>query len=116
MLVAPSPKKAISDDCVRSHVAALDVVEMHRAAKTVRAALDLAVQLRHDLVRRSSVREHVPVRPVRRSNHVAVFEGLADTDCDGLLCDAGVQEASQLAGAETLFDLLLEASDQQHLG
>src|SRR6476659_1666744 len=34
-------RQAAADDGVRAHVAALDVVEMHRAAVTVRAALHL---------------------------------------------------------------------------
>ena len=73
MFVAPSPKNATAtrgsppqlegergagdrgqpaaDDRVRAEVAALDVVEVHRAAVAVRAALDLAVELGHDLVR-----------------------------------------------------------------
>ena len=34
---------------------------------------------------------------------------------DGLLADRDVQEARELAGAEALLDLLLEAPDQQHL-
>ena len=36
-------------------------------------------------------------------------------DGDGLLADRDVQEARQLAGAEPLLDLLLEAPDEQHL-
>ena len=73
MFVAPSPKNATAtrgssrslkasagaddrrqpaaDDRVRAEVAALDVVEVHRAAVAVRAALELPVQLGHDLVR-----------------------------------------------------------------
>ena len=40
---------------------------------------------------------------------------VADADRDRLLADRDVQEAGQLAGAEPLLDLLLEAPDQQHL-
>ncbi len=42
-------------------------------------------------------------------------EGGADSDRDGLLADRDVQEARELARAEALLDLLLEATDQQHL-
>ncbi len=73
MFVAPSPKNATrdprlvaqlegearADDCrqaaadhgVRAVVAALDVVEVHRAAVAVRAAFDLPVELGHERVR-----------------------------------------------------------------
>ena len=75
VFVEPSPKKATAtrgslaelerergagdrrqpaaDDGVRAEVAALDVVEVHRAAVAVRAALDLPVELGHHRVRRA---------------------------------------------------------------
>ena len=137
MFVAPSPKnatatrgspriwnasaapaiagQAAADDGIRAHVPARDVVEVHRAAVAVRAALDLAVELGHHLVRRRPVCEHVPMRAMRGADHVAVLERTADADRDRLLADAGVQETGELAGAEALLDLLLEAPDQQHL-
>jgi hypothetical protein len=107
-------RQAAADDGVRAHVAALEIVEVHRAAVAVRAALDLPVQLRHHLVRWRPVREHVSVRAVGRADHVAVFERAADTDCDRLLADRSVEEASELPGAEALRDLLFEAPDQLH--
>ena len=112
---ADGRRQPAADDGVRAHVAALDVVEVHRAAIAVRAALDLAVQLRHHLVRRRPVREHVPVRAVRRCDHVVLSERAADADRDRLLADAGMQEAGEVAGAEALHDLLLEATDEEHL-
>ena len=137
MFVAPSPKnatrdarlaaqlererragdrrQAAADDRVRAEVAALDVVEVHRAAVAVRAALELPVELGHDRVRVRPARERVAVRAVRGGEDVAVLERLADADRDRLLADRDVQEARQLAGAEPLLDLLLEAPDQQHL-
>src|SRR4029079_14589722 len=39
----------------------------------------------------------------------------ADADSDRLLPDRDVEEPRQLAGAESLLDLLLEAPEQQHL-
>ena len=49
-----------------------------------------------------------------RGDHVAVLECAANADGDRLLPDCDVQEARQVAGAEALFDLLLEAPDEQH--
>ena len=137
MFVAPSPKKATAtrgsprnlkasaraddrgqaaaDDRVRAEVPALDVVEVHRAAVAVAAALDLPVELGHELVRVRALRERVPVRAVRRGDHVVVLERAADADRDRLLADRDVEEAGQLAGAEALLDLLLEAADEEHL-
>ena len=100
--------QAAADDRVRAEVAALDVVQVHRAAVAVRAALDLPVQLRHQLVRMRPARERVRVRAVRRGEDVAVLHRLADADRDRLLADRDMEEARQLAGAEPLLDLLLE--------
>ena len=137
MFVAPSPKNATEtrgsprslkasaapviagspppDDRVRAEVPALDVVQVHRAAVAVRAALDLPVQLRHHLVRVRPARERVPVRAVRGGEDVPVLHRLADTDRDRLLADRDVQEPGQLTSTEALLDLLLEVPDQQHL-
>ncbi len=137
MFVAPSPKNATAtrgssrilnaspapvigrqpatDDGVRAEVPALDVVEVHRAAVAVRAALDLPVELRHEGVRMRAPRERVPVGTVRGREDVAVGHRLADADVDGLLADRDMQEARQVAGAEALLHLLLETPDQQHL-
>ena len=115
MFVAPSPKNATrdarlaaqlerqrgagdlrqpaADDRVRADVAVLDVVEVHRAAVAVRAALGLAVQLGHQLVRVRALRERVPVRAVRGGDHVAVLERAADADGARLLADRDVEEA-----------------------
>src|SRR5205823_11374194 len=60
-----------ADDGVRAEVAACDVVEMHQPAVPVRAALDLAVELCHDGVRRRSARERMAVRAMRRGKDVA---------------------------------------------
>ena len=57
----------------------------------------------------------MPVRAVRRGDDVLVLQRGADADGDGLLADRDVQEPGQLAGAEALLDLLLEAPDQEHL-
>ena len=108
-------RKPAADDGVRAHVPALDVVEVHRAAVAVRAALELAVQLGHELVRVRALGERVAVGAVRRGDHVAVLERAADPDGDRLLADRHVEESGQLAGTEALLDLLLEAPDQEHL-
>ena len=108
-------REPAAHDGVRAHVPALDVVEVHRAAVAVRAALELAVELGHQLVRMRALGERVPVRAVGRGDHVAVLERAADADRDRFLTDRDVQEAGQLAGAEALLDLLLEAPDQEHL-
>ena len=55
------------------------------------------------------------MRAMRRADRVAVLERAADADGDRLLADVGVEESRQVAGAEALLDLLLEAPDQQHL-
>ena len=112
---ADDRRQPAADDRVRAEVAALDVVEVHRAAVAVRAALELPVELGHDRVRMRAAREHVAVRAVGRGEDVAVLHRLADADLGRLLTDRDVQEAGQLAGAETLLDLLLEAPDQEHL-
>ena len=108
-------RQAAADDRVRAHVPALDVVEVHRAAVAVRAALLLAVQLGHQLVRVGALRERVSVGPVGGGDHVAVLERAADADGARLLADRDVEEAGELAGAEALLDLFLEPPDQQHL-
>ena len=112
---ADDRREPAADDRVRAQVPALDVVEVHRAAVPVAAALDLPVELRHDLVRMRALGERVPVRAVGRGDHVALLQRPADADRDGLLADGDVQEARQLAGAEALLDLLLETPDQEHL-
>ena len=66
-------------------------------------------------VRVRAAREHVAVRAVGGAEDVAVLHRLADADLGRLLADRDVQEAGQLAGAEPLLDLLLEAPDEQHL-
>ena len=108
-------RQAAADDGVCAEVAALDVVEVHRAAVAVRAAFLLAVQLGHHLVRVRALGERVAVRAMRRGDHVAVLERAADADGAGLLADRDVEEAGQVAGAEALLDLLLEAADEEHL-
>ena len=112
---ADDRRQAAADDGVRAEVAALDVVEVHRAAVAVRAALELPVELGHDRVRVRAARERVAVRAVGRAEDVAVLHRLADADLGRLLADRDVQEAGQLAGAEALLDLLLEAPDEEHL-
>ena len=107
--------QAAADDGVRAEVPALDVVQVHRAAVAVRAALELAVELGHDLVRVRALGERVAVRAVGRGEDVALLERVADADGDRLLADRDVQEPGQLAGAEPLLHLLLEAPDEQHL-
>ena len=67
------------------------------------------------VVRLRPARERVPVRAMRRGEDVAVLHRLADADGDRLLADRDVEEARQLARAEALLDLLLEAPDEQHL-
>ena len=61
------------------------------------------------------LRERVAVRAVRRGDDVAVLERAADADGARLLADRDMEEAGQLARAEALLDLLLEAADEEHL-
>ena len=107
--------KAAADDGVCTEVPALEVVEVHRAAVAVAAALDLPVELGHDLVGMGSLRDRVAVGPVGRGDDVTLLERAADPHCDGLLADRHVEEAGKLAGSETLLHLLLETADEQHL-
>ena len=93
----------------------LEVVEVHRAAVAAGAALLLAVELGHHLVHVRALGDRVPVRAVRRGDHVVRLERRADAGGDRLLADAHVQEAGQLARPEALLHLLLEAADEQHL-
>ena len=108
-------RQAAADDGIRAHVPALDVVEMHRAAIAVGTALELAVELRHHLVRRRSLGQRVTVRAMRRRDDVPLLERAADAHRHCLLPDRDVEEARELTGPETLLDLLLEAPDQEHL-
>ena len=112
---ADDRRQPAAHDRVRAEVALLEVVEMHRAAVAARAALRLAVELGHDGVRVRSLGDRVPVGAVRRGDHVLQPQRRADARGDGLLADADVQEAGELARPEALLDLLLEAPDQQHL-
>src|SRR2546423_6061277 len=88
---------------------------MHRAAVAVRAALELPVELGHQLIWVSPFRQRVAVRAVGRGDHVAVAEGAADADCNCLLADRDMQEPGQIARAKTLLDLLLEPPNEKHL-
>jgi hypothetical protein len=107
--------KPAADNRVRAEVADLEVVEMHRAAVAAAATLDLAVELGHDPLDRRSLRNRVPMRTVRRRDHVLTLERGAHTGRGRLLSDRHVQEAGKLARAEAVLDLLLEPSDEQHL-
>ena len=64
---------------------------------------------------RRPARERVAVRTMRGREDVAVLHRAADADADRLLTDRDVEEAGQLAGAEPLLDLLLEAPDEEHV-
>ena len=90
---ADERRQAAADDRVRAEVAALDVVEVHRAAVAVRAALDLPVELGHQRVRVRAARERVPVRAMGGAEDVAVLHRRADADLGRLLADRDVQEA-----------------------
>ena len=79
------------------------------------AALELAVELRHQRVRRRADRKRVRVSAVGRRDHVVVGESPANTDGNCLLADRDVEETGEVAGPESLLDLLLESPDQQHL-
>ena len=107
--------QAAADHGVRAVVAALDVVEMHRAAVAVRAAFDLPVELRHHVVRVRPAGQGMTVRAMGRSEDVALLHRLAHPDRRRLLPDRHVQESRQLAGTEALLHPLLEAADEQHL-
>ena len=50
-----------------------------------------------------------------RPHHVLVAERTANANRDRLLADARMQEARQIAGAETLDHLLFEPANQLHL-
>ena len=76
---------------------------------------DLAVELRHHLVRVRALGEGVPVRAVRRGDDVVLLERLADADRDRLLTDGDMEESGQLTGAEALLHLLLETANEEHL-
>ncbi len=112
---ADDRRQAAADDGVRTEVAALDVVEVHRAAVPVRAALDLPVELGHHRVGGRAARERVAVRAMRGREHVAVLHRAADADRHRFLADRDMQEAGQLAGAKPLLDLFFEAPNQQHV-
>ena len=108
-------RQAAADDGVRTEVAALDVVEVHRAAVAARDAFHLPVELRHQRVGMGAAREGVPVGTVRRREHVPLRHRARHADGHRFLADRHVQEARQLARAELLLDLLLEPADEQHL-
>ena len=112
---ADDPGEPARDDGVRPEVPDLEVVQVHRAAEPARAALLLPVQLGHDRVDVRPLRDRVAVRAVGRRDDVLARERGADPGRDRLLPDRDVQEPGQLAGAEALLDLLLEAPDQEHL-
>lgn len=62
-----------------------------------------------------ALRERVPVRSMGGRDHVAVLQRAADSDGARLLPDRDVQEAGQLASAEPLLHLFLEAADEEHV-
>ncbi len=104
-----------ADDGVRSDEPVLDVVQVHGAAVAAAASFDLAVELRHELVRVHALRQRMRVRTVGRGDDVAVLERAADADRDRLLADRHVEEAGQVSGPEALLHLLFEAANEQHL-
>ena len=112
---AHDSRNSARDDRVRAEVAHFHVVEMHRAPVPVRAAFDLPVQLGHDSLDRRTLGDRVPVRAMGRGDDVLALERRAHACGDGLLPDRDVEEARQLARPKALLDLLLEASDEQHL-
>ena len=109
------PGDPAGDDRVGPEVADLDVVEVHRAAVAVRAALDLPVELGHDPLDRRALRDRVAVGTMCRGDYIVALERGAHARGSRLLADRDVQEPRQLAGAESLLHLLLEAADQEHL-
>ena len=138
LLVAPSPKKATAtrgwlpqlererrpdhgrqaaaDHRVRAEVAALDVVEVHRAAVAVRRALDLAVQLGHHLVRAASrwpARGRARDGSSRSRRRLRARRRRRPRRPPGR-CRRGGSRRRSPARKRSL-DLLLEAADQQHL-
>ncbi len=112
---ADDSRQPAADDGVRAEIADLDVVQMHRAAVAPAAAFDLAVQLGHDPLDGRSLRDRVTVRAMRRRDDVLARERGTDPGRGRLLADRDVQEPRQLARAEPILDLLLEATDQEHL-
>jgi hypothetical protein len=88
---------------------------VHGAAEAAGAALALAVHLGHHGVDRRALRDRVRVRAMRRRDDVARLERCADAARHRLLADRDVEEAGQLSRAEALLDLLLEATDHEHL-
>ena len=108
-------RKTAAHDGVRAQISDLEVVEVHRAAVAPAAAFDLAVQLGHDALHRSPLRDRVSVRSMRRGDHVLLRKSGANACRRGLLADRDMEEPGQLACAEAVLDLLLEAADQEHL-
>ena len=67
-------REPTAHDGVRAEVADLEVVQVHRAAVPAAAAFDLPVQLGHDPLDRSPLRDRMPVRAVRRRDHVLAVQ------------------------------------------
>ena len=108
-------RQPAAHDRVRAHVPARHVVEVHRAAEPTRAALLLAVHLRHHRVDRAcpsrscarardaSTRSRRPARARRRHRR---------RPPPGRSRRGGTRAAPR---AEAILDLLLEAPDDEHL-
>ncbi len=112
---ADDPGKPAADDRVRAEVPDLDVVEVHRAAVAAAAAFGLPVQLGHDPLDRSSLRDRVAVRAMGRRDDVLARERSADAGRGGLLADRDMEESRQLTRAKAILHLLLEPADEEHL-
>ena len=92
-----------------------EVGDVHRAAEAAAVAGSPAEQLRHHRVQVAALGDHVPVASVMADDVVVRPQHRAHADRHGLLADAAVRGAQDLARLEELGRTLLEAADAQHL-
>src|ERR1700719_789830 len=90
------------------------VEEMHRAAKSLRAATGFPEEFRHAGVRAGSARESMTVVPIRGDNVIVIPDRGNGANDNRFLSNVQVAEAADLLRLILLARAFLETPNQQH--
>ena len=108
-------QNARPDDAARAQHANLGLEDVHTAAASVRATRHLAEQFGDHLARRHALGERVAVAAMRAHHRVALAQVRADRRRDRLLTDVRMACAGDEPGLMQPRQLLLAATNLQHL-
>ena len=89
-------RQAGADDRIAADEARARIEEMHRAAAPARAALLLAIHLRHDRAGRHAADQRVAVLAIRGDDRLVLRELAERADGDGFLADVEMEKAADL--------------------